>query len=68
MACLQSVQCRSNQTWWYNKRISRKGYSVPRDFKIENYKLNKRKLVPTFKSPPKVVLFNCFREKFEKTS
>ena len=29
------------QTRWYNKRILKKGYSVPRDFSwIENYKLN----------------------------
>ena len=30
----------SNQTRWYNKRILRKGYSIPRDFLwIENYKV-----------------------------
>ena len=30
----------SNQTRWYNKRILRKSYSIPRDFSwIENYKL-----------------------------
>ena len=42
------------QTRWYNKRISRKGYSVPRDLSwIKNYKLISNKPIATNLKPKK---------------
>ena len=55
------------QTRWYNKRILKKGYSVPRDFSwIENYKLciskrNLHKLITVWKMNLYVCCFFDFK-------
>ena len=59
--CRKSLVCKassvaSHQTRWHNKRILRKGYSVPRDFSwIENYKL-----IGYYHNVARVCGFYCF--------